>query len=292
MGSVKEVGGSFIAVRGTARFCNGDGLCFMNSEHQLEGFRVNRVDKNRLFLLKVPKGLRQGMPLYRNNDQEFSRVLSKKSAERKIPVTMALSATDEGYQLRVNDTVVSFAAEHQLADKPQREYITCQLTKLGGTPYTCRQVSMSDDFNFFIPGSLLAQMRRKTLGEMEQAGVGIALKTEAAGVDVAASSDCAAPPSYQKPFLYNISNSIARQFYQQQGLEAAEKAFELQQPAAEPLIMQCRYCLRHALGFCVKHGGRRPEWREPLSLRLGDGRRFRLEFDCTHCQMNVYAIRS
>jgi putative protease len=53
--------------------------------------------------------------------------------------------------------------------------------------------------------------------------------------------------------------------------------------------MQCRHCLRYALGCCVKHGGRRPEWKEPLSLRLGDGRMFRLEFDCKQCQMNVYA---
>ena len=54
-------------------------------------------------------------------------------------------------------------------------------------------------------------------------------------------------------------------------------------------IMQCRHCIRYALGYCVKHGGQRPTWHEPLSLVLGDGRRFRLEFDCTHCQMKVYA---
>ena len=65
-------------------------------------------------------------------------------------------------------------------------------------------------------------------------------------------------------------------------------AFEVRQPA-ERLIMQCRHCLRFALGRCVKHGGRKPEWKEPLSLRLGDGRQFRLEFDCRHCQMNIYA---
>ena len=53
--------------------------------------------------------------------------------------------------------------------------------------------------------------------------------------------------------------------------------------------MQCRHCIRYSLGFCVKHGGRRPTWREPLSLRLPDGRNFRLQFDCQACQMNVLA---
>ena len=65
-------------------------------------------------------------------------------------------------------------------------------------------------------------------------------------------------------------------------------AFEVSEPK-QRLLMQCRHCLRYALGYCVKNGGRKPEWHEPLSLRLGDGRLFRLEFDCRHCQMNVYA---
>jgi putative protease len=51
--------------------------------------------------------------------------------------------------------------------------------------------------------------------------------------------------------------------------------------------MRCRYCLRHELGFCVKHGGRKPTWREPLMLRLADGRCFPLHFDCKNCQMLV-----
>jgi putative protease len=85
------------------------------------------------------------------------------------------------------------------------------------------------------------------------------------------------------PFLLNISNRLSQQFY---GLSDVS-AYELH--GGEGPLMQCRHCLRYALGYCVKHGGRKPQWREPLFLRLGDGTRFRLEFDCQHCQMNVYA---
>ena len=88
---------------------------------------------------------------------------------------------------------------------------------------------------------------------------------------------------YPYPYLYNISNRLARDFYGFADLTA----FELK--GGNGPIMQCRHCLRYSLGFCVKHGGKRPVWREPLSLVLGDGRRFRLEFDCQHCQMNIYA---
>ena len=83
-------------------------------------------------------------------------------------------------------------------------------------------------------------------------------------------------------FLSNIANRLARDFYGAQALTA----YELK--GGDGPIMQCRHCIRYILGYCVKHGGQRPTWKEPLSLVLGDGRRFRLEFDCKNCQMNVY----
>ncbi|MFC2766960.1 MAG: collagenase-like protease, partial [Prevotella sp.] len=72
------------------------------------------------------------------------------------------------------------------------------------------------------------------------------------------------------------------------GLEHPRAAFEVK-PSGSPLIMQCRHCLRYSLGYCERRGGRKPSWREPLSLELSDGRRFRLEFKCNECQMNIYA---
>jgi putative protease len=65
-------------------------------------------------------------------------------------------------------------------------------------------------------------------------------------------------------------------------------AYELH-PTPDALLMQCRHCIRYSLGYCVRRGGAHPTWHEPLYLRLGDGRRFRLEFDCRNCQMNLYS---
>ena len=86
-------------------------------------------------------------------------------------------------------------------------------------------------------------------------------------------------------FLLNVSNRLAREFYEQQGV-AVEPAFELKEPP-QAKLMQCRHCLRYTMGYCTKHGGQKTAWREPLSLRLADGRAFRLEFDCKNCQMNI-----
>ena len=85
--------------------------------------------------------------------------------------------------------------------------------------------------------------------------------------EASAPAPTAAPapaPVYATPYLYNIANSDSRRFYAARGVASPQPAFELQQPRGSQLLMQCRHCLRFALGFCVKHGGRKPEWRERL----------------------------
>ena len=272
VGKVKEIRSDSFNVAGTASFANGDGLCFQNADRQFEGLRANRVVGNRIYPYKMPAGLRPGMALYRNNDQEFERVLSKPSATRKIAITIALRAVDDGFELSAGDVFLHFAADHQLAQKSPRENLIRQLSKLGDTIYECSEVDIPDDFNYFIPNSQLSDMRRQLVDalsmprcEVKKARVGV-------------------PPALGNlSYLNNIPNHLSASFY---GVDELS-AFELR--GGDGPIMQCRHCLRYALGYCVKHGGRRPEWHEPLSLVLGDGRRFRLEFDCHHCQMNVYA---
>ena len=288
VGYVKEMRRDSFNVAGTAAFANGDGLCFINQERELEGFRVNRAEGNRLYPHEMPRHLHAGMALYRNNDQEFERQLSRQSSERKIPLVMRLGVTDDGFSLSADDVEVSITCEHQQAEKPQQENIIRQLSRLGGTPYECSRVELPDVFGYFIPSSLLAELRRRLVEALGSVQRSLGLR----GSEVRASGVGALgfeSRRYGLPYLYNISNRLAREFYVEQGLSALEPAFEIRRPRGEQLLMQCRHCLRYSLGCCVKHGGSRPSWKEPLFLRLGDGRRFRLDFDCKHCQMNVYA---
>lgn len=280
VGTVKEIRRDSFNVAGTAAFANGDGLCYIDADRELQGFRVNRAQGNRLFPHQMPRTLRPGMALYRNNDQEFERLLSRPSSSRKIPVKFSLSVTPDGFSLSGEDCQVSIACEHQMAEKPQRENIERQLSRLGGTPYECSGVELPADFNYFIPSSLLADLRRQWVDTRS---------SRWSRLSRSSSDSCfSSPPAYSPGYLYNIANREAQAFYAARGLKHIEPAFELQ-PPRHGLLMQCRHCLRYALGYCVKHGGRAPQWKEPLFLRLGDGRRFRLEFDCRHCQMNVYA---
>ena len=271
VGSVKEMRHDSFNVAGVTSFTNGDGLCFLDDNRQLVGFRANKVVGNRIYPYRMPQGLKPGVRLYRNNDQEFDRLMSKPSAERRIPIRLSLRVVADGFELNR----IHFVVEHQQAQRPQRENIIRQLTKLGDTIYMCNDVDIPEDFNYFIPNSVLSEMRRSLVAKM------MGERSPRHAFEVGA--DHGTVPEEEWAYMLNISNRLSQQFYGAKEISA----YELKGGAGP--IMQCRHCIRYALGYCVKNGGERPLWQEPLSLVLGNGRRFRLEFDCQHCQMNVYA---
>ncbi len=314
VGKVKELRRDSFNVASTASFANGDGLCFINSETKaLEGFRVNRAVGNRLFPYKMPNGLQPGMGLYRNQDQAFEKELSGNSAKRLIAITMTFGLTENGYSLEIKlvdelETKLSAKAtinfEHQAAQKPQRENIIKQLSKLGNTIYNCENIEIVDEADqYFIPSSILAELRRDAIEQFASLDLAKAigkhnLSTENNESDKvnSASFSYINPKNYERyPYLYNIANKEACSFYVQQGMEKPQAAFEctdvedLKKEQTEALVMQCRHCIRYSLGYCVVNGGKKPTWKEPLFLELGDRKRFRLEFDCRHCQMNIFA---
>ena len=284
VGKVKEVKRQCLTVSGVASFANGDGLCFINADRQLEGFRVNRAEGNHLYPSSMPRNLRQGVALYRNNDQQFERLLSRPSAVRRLSLTMSLSATESGFALDVatedgRKARVEAKAEHTVAQKPQHENIVRQLSKLGTTIYDCTNITIPDDFPWFVPSSLLAQMRRDACTR-----VGDCSKTSHPSPQTVHPSPLTYKNPSRPPYLLNASNTLAVEFYRQLGVEAS--AFETQKKHGEgEKLMQCRFCLRHALGYCVNKGGRKPQWKDPLFLRLPDGRKFQLQFNCKRCEM-------
>ena len=320
VGKVKEIRGNSFNVASIASFTNGDGLCFINDEHELEGFRVNRAQGNRLFPLKMPANLRPGTGLYRNNDQAFEKILAGKTAERKIPIRITFSLYDEdghsGFSAEaqyVSEQGIGWGSddsnylgkgivffEHNQAQKPQHDNIVRQLSKLGGTIYECREVEIKNQAdNYFIPSSVLTELRRNLMEDIEK-NADISSGAKAVSNHLSNAEGDNKVQAWQREYgkygyLYNIANKSAHEFYKLHGMNHTENAFELSKTSIqgtktdESLIMQCRHCIRYSLGYCVKRGGRKPTWKEPLYLELGDGRRFRLEFACNVCQMNIYS---
>ena len=260
VGQVKEVRRDCVIVSSTETFSNGDGLCFFDGEGKLQGFRVNRAEGNHLYfnssLFTLHSSLKKGDRLWRSFDKRWDDLMSGKTAERRISARFLLEETEKGFRLSFtaeNGTQRSeeFAQEHQLARTDQTASIREVLSKLGDTPYICQEVEIRFSQPWFIPRSILAEWRRKTTPSKPSRGKAL-------------------NPHFTKP---QISPAPAGET-----------------EGGRPLML-CRFCLRHAWGQCHKANEKlkmkNEQWKDPLYLVLGDGRRFRLEFDCKRCEMKV-----
>ena len=290
IGHVKEVGRGFITVSSAKALHNGDGLCYIDERGLLQGFRVNRVEGTRLFLKDMPRTLRARTPLFRNYDQEFERLLSRPSAERRIPVTMRLYEVPFGFALTLADAqgrqaTVSLTCDKEPARTEQRAGIETQLAKLGGTILMTERVDIDFTANWFIPSSVVADMRRRAVDAYERV---CKLKNENSKlrVNTTAPSVQSTISGGQLSYLANIANQRAEDFYRAHGAVQVSPAFELNAPKGATLMF-CRHCLRYAMGWCPRNGGVKSPYREPYTLVSADGRRFALEFDCKQCIMMV-----
>ena len=304
VGYVKEIRRGSFNVAGTAMFANGDGLCFFNRQKKLEGFRVNRVENNRLFPLTMPKNLEPGMALYRNNDIEFERTMQGKTATRKLQVRFVVDVVDGKLTFTATDECgrsanVVLNETPEKAQKSQHDNIVKQLEKLGNTVWTANEININNSADeFFIPSSRLAAVRRELLEALENTPVSNHTDKQAVG-ETATNSVNANNTVYADTInIANVANTTAQNYYAAHGVKNAPTAFELNSDykagsttatSAVPPLMTCRYCLRYALGYCVKNGGKRPTWHEPLHLEAKNGIRVRLAFNCAKCQMEVYA---
>lgn len=304
VGYVKEIRRGSFNVAGTAMFANGDGLCFFNRQKKLEGFRVNRVENNRLFPLTMPKNLEPGMALYRNNDIEFERAMQGKTSTRKLQVRFVVDVVDGKLTFTTTDECgrsanVVLNETPEKAQKSQHDNIVKQLEKLGNTVWTANEIYINNSADeFFIPSSRLAAVRRELLEALEDTPV--SNHTDKQAVDKTATNSVNANNTVYADTINiaNVANTTAQNYYAAHGVKNAPTAFELNSdykagsttaPSAVPPLMTCRYCLRYALGYCVKNGGKRPTWHEPLHLEAKNGIRVRLAFNCAKCQMEVYA---
>ena len=288
MGPVKEVGRGWIKVSGFKAFHNGDGICFFNRAGELEGYRVNRVEGNRVFLFlesgEMPS-LNAGTELYRNFDIEFEKVLSKESATRKIGVDILFEETASGYQVTMTDedglcATASVEWKKEDARTPQHDNIRTQLGKTGNTGFEVQNVDIRLEGERFIPSSLLSDLRRQVTDELEKTRLESYVRPS---VGVSANP---VYPVNQLTYLGNVMNAQARTFYQDHGVKNIDDAFEKNTPDSG-VIMFCRHCIKNAMGLCTKNPKRDMKVQEPLWLVSQDGRRFRLRFDCSKCQMEI-----
>ena len=289
MGTMKEQYKKYVTVSGVKPFHNGDGACFIDEQGCLQGFRINKVEGNKLFPAGAIPRIKPKTPIYRNYDQDFEKLLTRKSAERKIGVDWVLSETAFGFALTVSDedknsVTLSFPVEaKEKARTSQHDNLCSQLKKMGNTPFRTRSVVIKCSEEWFIPSSLISDWRRLATDRL------VALRR----INFRRELQVWKPTNHSYPtssltYLGNVMNGKAEKFYQEHGVCNIAPAYEKQAPD-NATLMFCRHCLRYSMGWCPTYQRVRSPYREPYYLVSNDGKRFRLEFDCKRCQMKVSA---
>lgn len=286
VGSVTEVGAHYLKLRMAEDLHNGDGVGFFDEKSVFQGFRVNRVDGSRIYPAEMPV-IAPGTALYRNYDRLLEKELAQKTAERRIGVKITLEDTDDGFRLSVVDedgvrADVPVSRPKELAEKDQSDRITAQLSKLGNTVFVPEEIRIDFQKPWFLPGSLLSDLRRKAVEALLQQRY-----DSYSAPPRKRAKEGAVYPQNTLSYLGNVSNSLARQAYKEYGVAAVDDAYEIN-PVEGAALMFTKHCLKYSLGYCRKlQRQHKEELKEPLRLLLRQDS-IRLEFDCEKCEMRLY----
>lgn len=300
IGTVTAVGGDWFEMEAKEPLHNGDGLSYMRKREVL-GTRADQVEQRGAVWRVYPNeplaalpGLQPGVTVYRNRDQAWEQALLKKSAERRIGVSMRLHETADGLALTLTDAdgcsvtaetaVMLEAAQHrERAEAVLRE----NLAKLGNTIFEARSIHLAFTTARFVPASVVNGLRREAVAMLEQER----LHRRPRSVRKAAVEPPATYPDDTLSYLANVYNHKARAFYARHGVKVIDAAFEAHQEAGEVSLMITKHCLRYSFSLCPKQAkgvqGVQGQVRaEPLILVNGNDR-FTLTFDCRACEMHV-----
>ena len=299
LGHVRKVGKDFIDVATEVALHNGDGVCFFDVHKELVGLRVNTVqglDKHtqRLFPNEMPADIRNNTQLFRNRDHAFMRLLEKESASRKIALDAVLYETGDGFALTLTDeqgfsATMQCLAEKQAANDAEKAEATLRehLSKLGNTDFVARSISLELTQFWFLPASLVNQLRREAIQQLEDIRV--------LGYSRPALRAAAEPPALYPQdslsYLANVYNQKARDFYHKHGVKLIASAYEANETLDEVPVMITKHCLRFSHGLCPKEakgviGVQGTVTAEPMTLISGNDR-YTLKFDCKPCEMHV-----
>ena len=287
---IKTIGGAYEIENGEL-LNNGDGLCYINENNEADGIYVNKVE-NGLAYPNVLKELKVGTFIYRNNDAAFIKIVEREdSAVRKISTTLLLTENENGFELIATDEDGYVSTVHLAHAKEQtknnlsiEENIKTQLAKTGFTPYTANEINVMFTQNWFLPISKINEMRRTVYDQLSAIRLANYQREEHQIVKTNHPF-----PVNQLDFTYNVSNKMARKFYERHGVTEIEKAFELQWDPGKSRVMTTKYCIKYELEKCPKYHKDTMETKlkEPLVLKQGE-LEYKLKFNCKPCEMEIW----
>lgn len=283
---------------------NGDGLCYYDLQKELVGLAINRAEAInaakglwRVFPkdpLPGLKDLRKGVEVNRNRDVNWTRVLDKKSSDRRIGVWAVLAETDGGMALTLTDedgftATARTSLPLELAKDPATalDTLRANVSKMGTTIFAALDVQVQFSQSWFVPASVLNPLRREAVEALERA--------RTRGFVRLAPGHVVEPPvAYPEDtlsYLANVFNQAAHGFYAKHGVKVIAPAYEAIEELGEVSLMITKHCVRFSLSLCPKQakgvtGVQGQVKAEPLQLINGK-EKLTLRFDCKPCEMHV-----
>ena len=283
---VARSGPGWFEPQGGEAFAPGDGICFMYGG-RLAGTNVNGTEGARVQLNKEWK-LPAGTEIYRNYDRRFSARLEGARARRSVRVSVTVSFDEGAVSAEFRDgdgcsATASVVCGNGAAREPEKvlEMLRTQLVRSGDTMFDVAEVCFVDGMEGvpFVRVSEANALRREGLEALLRHRT--ERRTERHPARAAAG--CRYP--YGTPEASeNVTNRLARRFYERVGGAGAAPGYDLQADLRGVAVMRTPCCVRREHGMCLK--GRRDEGPAPLWLRHGPFV-YRLEFDCAQCMMSV-----
>lgn len=264
---------------------NGDGLCFINADGELEGFLVNGVDGNRIIPQK-PLSHFTKVELYRNIDKKFEKILEGKTAERKMAVDILFEELPNAVRLTITDednctVTIEESIEYAPAQQPEKmaETLRTTLSKLGNTVFEARSIEIPK-CTAFLRAGFINELKAKAVEKLTAARIAHFRPQEHP------LRYSPTPLFDHADYLRNITNEAHRAIYEDFGAKTIEYGLDKTGDYADKSLMTCKYCLRYELGWCKKNPTVSNVPKDPLYLISGK-HRFRMGFDCGKCEMHI-----
>lgn len=233
---------------------NGDGLCFLNENNELQGLRADVVNGQTVSCNR-PHGAQRGTKIYRNYDIEWQKQVDASNGNRKIDINLTLAETETGYEMFAGCTdepraSVSFQCEKITANNPEKatENIRKKALQWGDTVFNPVNLELRFTEPRLIPASVIGDMKRNLVEKM------------------------------MSELIENHRNNCMHRI-----VSGKVSTTTIDPDAIPDHLMTCHHCIRFANGMCSKETGQKAT---PLWIRNGSNV-FRLEFDCRNCLMYV-----
>lgn len=272
---------SFILKNSNFELNKGDRLRFKKGENPVGTIEIVDIKDNRYYINEIKEDI-NGLELYRYINVEGFAEVENSVNYRVISVDISVTEKENEYLVKAvdeDDNTISVNI------KKGENKVSCEklLAALQELDEDCEFYTERIDFAEDLYLSDINSVKEKIYSELRKERA----KNRPVERCQVVKNDY---PYYKKELSYlaNVTNEYTKAFYKRHGVEKIEPALESCNDLSGKQVFSSRYCLRYELGYCSKQKNKDvPEFPWHLE-QLDNGNKFKVEFDCKRCSMNLY----